>query len=90
MRRRRERRMRRTQQSEAEVRAWAERYGLALRVLNNGHHWILDKSGFIAEWWPSSAKLALNRDYHRSFRAPHWPDVLVVLERTFARSPVTS
>ena len=81
-RRRRERRMQRTLQSEAAVRGWAEQHGFALRVLNSGHHWMLEKPGMLAEWWPSSAKLALNRDYLRTFHAPHWSEVVLVLERS--------
>jgi hypothetical protein len=79
-RRRRERRMERTLHSEAVVRGWADQHGFTLRVLNNGHHWILEKPGIFAEWWPRSAKLALNRDYLRTYHAPHWPDVALTLE----------
>jgi len=83
-RRRRGWRLERTLQAEAAVRAWARKHGFALRVLNGGHHWILEKAGLVAEWWPSSGKLALNRDYRRTFHAPHWPDVEAVLERSAA------
>ena len=86
--RRRERRLERTLQSEAEVRAWADHHGFALRVLNDGQHWLLQKTGFVAEWWPSSAKLAINHDYLRAFYAPHWPDVVAALaSREPARTP---
>ena len=82
MRLRRQRRMERTANSESAVRGWAEKHGLELRVLNDGHHWILEKPGMFVEWWPSSAKLAINRDYHRTFHTPHWKDVVAVLERS--------
>ena len=80
-RRRRERRMDRTARLESEVRAWAERYGCTLRVLNDGQHWLFQRPGFVAEWWPSSAKLAVNRDYLHACHAPHWAEVSNVLER---------
>jgi hypothetical protein len=83
-RRRRERRLERTLHAEAAVQAWARKQGFALRVLNDGHHWILEKPGLVAEWWPSSARLALNRNYLGAFHAPHWPDVKAVLERSAA------
>jgi hypothetical protein len=51
--------MDRTSRAEPQVRAWAEQHGCSLRVLNNGHHWLIEKPGFVAEWWPSSAKLVL-------------------------------
>ena len=84
---RRERRMERTSRLEEQVRVWAERHGCSLRVLNDGHHWLLQKPGFMAEWWPSSAKLAVNRDYGSDIHAPHWADVLTVLEQRLAAVP---
>ena len=83
-RQRRERRMDRTSQQEAQVRAWAGQHGCSLRVLNDGHHWLFQKPGFTAEWWPSSAKLAVNRDYDRDHHAPHWAEVAAVLQEMLA------
>jgi hypothetical protein len=80
-RQRRERRMERTAGRESQVRAWAERQGCSLRVLNDGHHWLFQKPGFMAEWWPSSARLAVNQDYDRHIHAPHWVDVVTALQR---------
>jgi hypothetical protein len=86
---RRERRMERTSRLEAQARVWAERYGCSLRVLNDGHHWLFQKPGFMAEWWPSSARLAVNRDYDRHIHAPHWAEVLTELEQCLA-APLSS
>ncbi len=86
-RQRRERRMDRTSQQEAQVRTWAEQHGCSLRVLNDGHHWLFQKPGFTAEWWPSSAKLAVNRDYDRDHHAPHWAEVAAVLQGMLASQP---
>jgi len=90
MRHQRERRKKRTLQSESAVRAWAEKHGFALRVLNDGHHWIFQKPGLFAEWWPSSAKLAINRNYSRGFHAPHWPEVAQTLERAMSSNDSTA
>ena len=76
----RERRLERTLDLEAQVTRWAAQRGLTLRVLNGGHHWLFQKPGLAAEWWPSSAKLVLNRDYLRDRHAPHWPHVAALLE----------
>ena len=78
---RRERRMERTARLEEQARVWAEGHGCSLRVLNDGHHWLFQKPGFMAEWWPSSAKLAVNRDYGSDIHAPHWADVVAVPEQ---------
>jgi hypothetical protein len=83
-RQRRQRRMGRTAHQEVQVRDWAEEHGCSLRVLNEGHHWLFQKPGFTAEWWPRSAKLAVNRDYQGAYHTPHWRDVLVVLETALA------
>ena len=80
--------MERTSRLEAQVRVWAEQHGCSLRVLNDGHHWLLQKPGFMAEWWPSSAKLAVNRDYGRHNHAPHWAEVVPEMEKRLACEPV--
>ncbi len=80
-RQRRGRRMERTAHSESEIRAWTEQRGCSLRVLNGGHHWLFQKPGFMAEWWPSSARLAVNRDYLHDHAAPHWAGVMAVLQQ---------
>jgi hypothetical protein len=84
-RQRRERRMQRTASLEEQVTAWAEMQGLSLRVLNDGHHWVFQKPGFMAEWWPSSAKLVVNRDYGRDIHAPHWAEVMNALQPVAGR-----
>jgi hypothetical protein len=86
---RRERRLGRTLDLEPEVARWAAQHGFTLRVLNDGHHWLLQKPGLTAEWWPSSAKRVLNRDYLRDHHAPHWPQVAAAIEQamTAPRSP---
>ncbi len=61
--------MERTSGLESAVRAWAERQGCAVRVLNDGHHWLFQNAGFMAEWCPNSARLAVNRDYDSDINA---------------------
>jgi hypothetical protein len=76
--------MGRTSRLEAQVRAWAEQHGCSLRALNEGHHWLFQRPAFMAEWWPSSARLAVNRDYGNHIHAPHWGDVVTALEQHLA------
>jgi hypothetical protein len=76
--------MERTSLLETQVRSWAAQHGCSLRVLNDGHHWLFQRPGFMAEWWPSSARLAVNRDYGSYLHAPHWGDVVTTLERHLA------
>ena len=80
--------MERTSRLEEQVRVWAAGHGCSLRVLNDGHHCLFQKPGFLAEWWPSSARLAVNRDYGRHIHAPHWAELVTELEqRLGAASP---
>jgi hypothetical protein len=39
---------------------WAA--GTTLRITNEGHHWQIADGGFLAEWWPSSAKLVIGKN----------------------------
>lgn len=49
--------------------AMAESRGLVLKILNDGHHWKITAPGFLAEWWPSSAKLIFNQRWHHGVHA---------------------
>jgi len=80
MRQRRQRRLERNRSAADRARTWAEQNDFTFRVNNEGHHWIWQKGGFFAEWWPSSAKLVFNRDYDRSCHAHDWTAVIPFLE----------
>lgn len=62
-----------------EVEGWARRNGYALQIKNEGHHWLFERDGFVAEWWPSSAKLVLNRDYPHGLHVHDWRQAASVL-----------
>jgi len=46
-----------------EVREWCASEGVRLTVHNDGHHWIFAKAGHTVEWWPSSAKLIVDKQW---------------------------
>jgi len=73
--------------AEAVVRSWADENGLRLRINNAGHHWIFDRPGFFAEWWPSSAKLVINRQYQRGIHVHDWTQAEVQLARRLKTAP---
>lgn len=60
-----------------QVEQWAGRVGLTFFVGNNGHHWKFTKHGFVAEWWPSTAKLVFGKRYREGI---HVHDYLVVMD----------
>lgn len=47
-----------------QVEVWCQHRGFVLKVANQGHHWKL-MGPFLAEWWPSSAKLVFDKKYDR-------------------------
>ena len=38
---------------------------LTLKISNYGHHWKITGENFLAQWWPSSAKLVFGNGYNR-------------------------
>ncbi len=80
IRRRRERRMDRNLALERTARQWADKQGFEFAIHNDGHHWVLKKPGLFVEWWPSSAKLVLNRDYLHDFHIHDWQQVVAKLQ----------
>lgn len=38
---------------------------IKLQITNEGHHWRAEKDDMIIEWWPSSAKVVVNKSWKR-------------------------
>lgn len=70
---------------EAEVRGWSDENGLTLRIKNQGHHWIFERLGFFAEWWPSSAKLVIGKRYREGVHVHDWKQAQTVIARELGR-----
>lgn len=87
IRRRRERRMDRNLARERTARQWADKQGFEFAIHNDGHHWVLKKPGLFVEWWPSSAKLVLNRDYVHDFHIHDWQQVIAKLQSAGCQPP---
>lgn len=61
-------------------------HGIELEIKNDGHHWIFRTSRGVAEWWPSSAKLVLNKRWRNGIHVHDWEAVMgVVLARLASR-----
>ena len=58
---RHERRLRTNLEAIDDVRAWSKSRDVRFTVKNSGHHWIFEKGKRIVEWWPSSAKLVVQK-----------------------------
>ena len=59
--------------------AWCHSRNITLEIKNDFHHWVFTVGQKKAEWWPSTAKLVLNRDYNNGIHAHDWKQVVKVL-----------
>lgn len=67
-------------EEEANVRRGCEQRGLTLRITNHGHHWQIAGESFLAEWWPSSAKLVIAKKWHDGIHCHDYKQALKVIE----------
>jgi len=67
-------------EQEANVRRWCGQRGLTLRITNEGHHWQIADGGFLAEWWPWSAKLVIGKKWHDGIHCHDYKQALKVIE----------
>ncbi len=65
---------------EVEVRQWCQQRGLMLRITNEGHHWQITDGGFLAEWWPSSAKLVIGKRWQDGIHCHDYKQALKLIE----------
>ncbi len=70
---------------ETAVQKWCAEHGFAMRITNEGHHWQLRKGQFVAEWWPSSAKLVLNKAWQRGIHCHDYKQALRAIADAYER-----
>ena len=73
---------------EDEVRRWCEQRRLTLRITNEGHHWQITDGGFLAEWWPSSAKLVIGKHWQKGIHCHDYKQVLKVIDDAYRQRRV--
>ena len=62
---RHQRRKKTANNHEDKLREFARQNAFEFKVKNDGHHFILKKRKFIAEWWPATAKLVINKQWKK-------------------------
>lgn len=71
------------------MRTWARLRGLELRVTDGGQHWQFrgrhNGNKFMADWWPSSAKLIVNQKWDNGIHAHDYQQVIDLLEAAVAK-----
>lgn len=77
------------QANEERARVFCRQVGLSLSVCNHGHHWIFSLSEphrmFVAEWWPSSAKLVVQKKWEKGIHVHDVDQVIGVLGPIFQK-----
>ena len=82
------RRLTTNQEQEASVRRWCQQRGLTLRITNEGHHWQIADGTFMAEWWPSSAKLVIGKRWHEGIHCHDYKQALKIIEDSYKQRPL--
>src|SRR5207253_7523516 len=59
---------------------WWGQPGTETRRNKGGHHWQIADGGFLAEWWPSSAKLVIGKKWHDGIHCHDYKQALKVIE----------
>ncbi len=80
-RKRHRRRLKANLQYEPEIRAWCQRNRWILAIKNRGHHWIFSRGDTVIEWWPSSAKLIVDKRWKEGIHCHDYKQVLKLLGR---------
>lgn len=80
---RHERRLVTNLRHEGIVKDWCAKHGVDLKITNDAHHWTFSKNGFVAEWWPSSAKLVFQHRYTKGVHAHDYSQVLAEFCKRF-------
>lgn len=67
---------------------WCDNNNFSLEIKNKGIHWILKKEQTRVDWWPSTRKLVINKDYKDTFFAQDINQVIELIENNKKNKPV--
>lgn len=77
------RRMKTALENQDKVETWCVSHKWKLYVHNNGHHWVFyTDQNKVVEWWPSSGKLAIGKQWKEGIHCHDYKQLLKVLEMT--------
>lgn len=66
-----------------EVNVWCQKHKWKFRVANNGHHWIFTThESKMIEWFPSSGKLVIGKNWRNGFHVHDVQQLIELLEET--------
>lgn len=61
------------------VRDFCNEHGLRLKITNGFHHWQASKNGRVVEWWPSSAKVVIDKQWQKGIHVHDYKQFIAVL-----------
>ncbi len=64
---------------------WSAERGVLLTITNGNHHWKFERDGLIVEWWPSSAKCVIGKQWRNGIHTHDWTQLVVILNGKFPR-----
>ncbi len=67
--------------SREDVRDWCQERNIKFTVTNEGHHWRFIRRGKTCDWWPSTAKFVIGKQYNRGL---HVHDFVQLLQQLIA------
>ena len=70
---------------ESDVRDWCDQHGVELSITNGGHHWTFTRGNLRVEWWPSSAKLVMDKQWRRGVHVHDWTQVAKIIQQEIER-----
>ena len=59
------------------------RLGVTLKLYNECHHWQVTKGFKLIDWWPSSAKLVINKEWEKGIHCHDYKQFIKILENQF-------
>jgi hypothetical protein len=70
-------------QNKEEVEAWCTKNKWKLNIKNNGHHWIFyTHQNKMIEWFPSSGKLVIGKNWSSGIHCHDYKQLLKTLQQT--------
>jgi hypothetical protein len=70
-----------------DVREWCQERSIKFTVTNEGHHWRFVRRGTSCDWWPSTAKFVVGKQYNRGLHVHDFEQLLGQLIRIFGDKP---
>ena len=78
---RHQRRMKHALENKDKVELWCQKHKWKMYVNNEGHHWLFFSSiGKMVEWWPSSGKLVIGKQYKKGIHCHDYKQLLEIFK----------